>query len=221
MAKSGQGKKNNSKTQPPTPQPKLLEIDETICYRPSQTPRHQLNRFLSKDLDNMGAFFHLPGQDNFPFPDIIKLFEEDVELEPEINLKEVEARVKKIIGSRNLEVTLQKLETYLKYLDKNLDKPFNLTSREEFLWEEEYLYGGSSKKEYEKLKKTRPCYTDTFKFLEFEQLIDEDEGIVVNVQRLSDKKHFTLPLCEIRTTLDTSPNYQLIEDYSLWFVNYQ
>ncbi|HEY9810162.1 MAG TPA: hypothetical protein V6D13_12605 [Halomicronema sp.] len=220
MAKSGQGKKNSSKTQPPTPQPKLIEIDETICYRPSQTPRHQLNRFLSKDLENMAGFFQLPSPDNFPFQDIIKLLQENVELEPEINIKEVEARVKKILGSKNLKVTKQKLENYLKYLDSNLEKPFHLTSREEFLWEEEYLYGGSSKKEYEKLKKTLPCYTDTFKFLAFEKT-DEDGGILVNVQRVTDKKVFTMPLCDLQTTLDTSPNHQLIEDYSVWFINYQ
>ncbi|MCT7952117.1 calcium-binding protein [Ancylothrix sp. C2] len=240
MAKSGQGKKNNSKTKPATPveadsakskleatiskNPPLLEIDETICYRPSQNTRHQLNRFLA-ELEqspiNKSSLLKLTEQDDFPLPDILKLFEEEQEFEPAINLDELAARVKKNLRSLNLEVSDKNLETYLNYLDKNLEKPFNLTSREEFLWEDEYLYGGKSQKEYEKLKKIRPCYTDTFKFLGFDNFIDEEAGILVNVERLRDKKKFTLPLCDLKAIVKTSPNYQLLEDYSLWLVNYR
>ena len=46
-------------------------------------------------------------------------------------------------------------------------------------------------------------------------------GISVNVKRVSDKRKFTLPLADLESTDKQSNNYQLLDDYSVWFVNYQ
>jgi hypothetical protein len=44
-------------------------------------------------------------------------------------------------------------------------------------------------------------------------------GILVNLKRVSDKKKFTLPLAELKATDEKLKNYQLLDDYSVWFVN--
>ena len=79
--------------------------------------------------------------------------------------------------------------------------------------------GSGSKKEYEKLKKKQPSYKDTFSLISFESDLDENNGILVKVDRLSDKKKFLLPLADLKSTDEESKNYQLLDDYSVWFVN--
>ena len=48
---------------------------------------------------------------------------------------------------------------------------------------------------------------------------DEYDGIFVYVQRISDKKKFVLPLADLKSTDRKSKNCQLLDDYSVWFVN--
>jgi hypothetical protein len=91
---------------------------------------------------------------------------------------------------------------------------------EDFPWEEHYVFGFGSKAEYERLKKTQPSYTDTFELLSLDE-IDEDYGILAHVKRVSDKKEFTLPLADLESTDEGTRNYQLLDDYSYWFVNYR
>ena len=45
-------------------------------------------------------------------------------------------------------------------------------------------------------------------------------GIMVKVRRASDKKTFVLPLADLKATNKQSKNYQLLDDYVTWFVNY-
>jgi len=75
------------------------------------------------------------------------------------------------------------------------------------------------KEEYEKLKKEQPSYKDIFNLIAFENDLDENNGILVNVQRLSDKKTFILPLADLKSVDEDSMNYQLLDDYSVWKVN--
>ena len=60
--------------------------------------------------------------------------------------------------------------------------------------------------------------------LNFELLSFDDEiyevGILVNVKRVSDKRKFVIPLAELEAGDKKSKNYQLLDDYSVWFVNY-
>jgi hypothetical protein len=98
-------------------------------------------------------------------------------------------RIAKILGIENLEdiedegidVTEETISKYLKYLKENIEYPCQLTGSQDFDWEEYYIFGPGSKKEYEKLKKTRPSYKDKFNLLSFEDAPDSDEGILVNV----------------------------------------
>ena len=105
-------------------------------------------------------------------------------------------------------------------MKENLELPCYVGGSEEFLWEEEYLYGPGKTKEYEKLKKTNPSYTDVFVLENFQPKFDETDGIMVDVKRVSDQREFTLSLAELEPSDEDSPNYILLEDYSIWFINY-
>jgi hypothetical protein len=129
-------------------------------------------------------------------------------------------RIVGILGTKKLDVTRKTLSTYLKYLKNHVEIPCQLTGIEDFEWEEAYVFGFGSKREYEELRKTKPSYTDKFNLIDFINDIDDEyDGIFVNVQRLSDKKKFVLPLADLKSTDKKSKNYQLLDDYSVWFVN--
>lgn len=135
---------------------------------------------------------------------------------------EQEERIAGIFGGDEVpDVDGRTLGVYFAYLKKNLEFPCQLTGIEDFPWEERYVFGYGSESEYEKLKKTKPSYTDTFELLAFDEKISEDQGILVNVKRLSDKKKFTLPLADLECVNEESKNYQLVHDFVVWFVNWR
>jgi hypothetical protein len=41
----------------------------------------------------------------------------------------------------------------------------------------------------------------------------------IGTWHISDKKKFVLPLADLKSTDRKSKNYQLLDDYSVWFVN--
>jgi len=116
------------------------------------------------------------------------------------------------------------LEIFLDYLKKSLEMPCLLTGIEDlgcFSWEEYYIFGPGSERKYTKLKDKRPSFRDTYEFLNFEDAYDDNYGLMVNVNRLVDNKRFILPLSDLKATEKTSPNYQPINDYVTWFVNWK
>lgn len=113
------------------------------------------------------------------------------------------------------------LKIYLDYLKSHLHQPCQQTGTEDFGWEEFYVFGPGSKQEYERLKKTRASYKDTFELLNLDDNIDENYGILANVKRISDKRKFALPLADLKAKDNNSENYQLLNDFSVWFVNYR
>ena len=119
------------------------------------------------------------------------------------------------------EVSDKTLRTYRQYIKDNIDNVCELTGIEDFEWEEYYLIGPGSKKEHEKLRKTRPSYMDRYKIIAFEDELDEDYGILVNLRRISDGKKFTLPLADLKAADKKNPGYKLLDDYSVWFVNWR
>ena len=109
---------------------------------------------------------------------------------------------------------------YLHYLKENIEFPCIVTGIEGFPWEEKYVFGYGNIKEYEKLKKDNPSYKDKFEFIDFYEDEDYDEQIMVSVRRLSDQKEFILELDCLKAVDKKSKNYQLLDDYSVWYVNY-
>jgi len=112
------------------------------------------------------------------------------------------------------------LEIYREFLKSKLDNPVNMTGIEDFDWEEFYVLGPGSQKEYEKLKKTRPSYTDIYILESIDDEYDEHFGLIANVIRECDKKLFQIPLADLKALDKNTKNYQLLDDYSVWCVNY-
>jgi hypothetical protein len=140
-------------------------------------------------------------------------------------LDKQDQRIANIFGTKDVpDVTDATLEIYLAYLKQHLDLPCQVTGIEDmgcFAWEEYYTFGPGSERKYEKLKKKRASYTDTFELLSFDDDYDEDYGLVVNVRRLSDKKKFALTLSDLEAADKKSKNGELLDDFSVWFVNYR
>jgi hypothetical protein len=42
----------------------------------------------------------------------------------------------------------------------------------------------------------------------------------INLRRISDRKKFTLPLSELEVTDKNNHSYQILNDFSVWFINW-
>jgi hypothetical protein len=139
-------------------------------------------------------------------------------------------RIYKILGVEDVEnennaaVNYKNLEKYLAYLNNEVTFPIIVTGIEDlgcFGWEEYYNWGPGSKKEYEKLMKKYPSFRDEYELLSFDEDFDEDEGLYVNVQRISDKKKFSLTLADLEAVEKNSKNAQLLDDHAVWHTNFR
>jgi hypothetical protein len=133
---------------------------------------------------------------------------------------EQEQRITEILGTDNLAVTLKTLTLYRDYLRKNLDTPCIMTGIEGFPWKEAAVLDYDDKTQSEALKKKQPSRTDIYELKRFEDLIDEVHGILVKVKRVNDNQRFILDLVSLKGVDQTSKNYTLLDEYSVWFVNY-
>ncbi len=137
------------------------------------------------------------------------------------DFEEQEQRIAKVLGKKAVpSVSHATLQKYLAYLKQAITLPCLLTGIEDFPWEERYVLGYGSKAEYERLKTTQPSYTDTYELVSFEDEEDDMRGLLVKVKRKSDKKNFVLPLAELKAVDEQSKNYELLHDFSVWFVNW-
>jgi hypothetical protein len=134
-------------------------------------------------------------------------------------------RIKQVFGTEEIPpVQPDSLQTYFDYIRENLEVPCLLTGIESmgyFGWEERYEFGYGSQTEYQRLRKERASFQDQYELTKLDAALDVDWDILVNVRRTSDDKHFTIPLSELQAVDETSQNYQLLNDYSVWFVNWQ
>jgi len=144
-----------------------------------------------------------------------------MEINAKFSLDEEEKRIFDVLKSDDISVNEENLARYFIFLKANLKKPCILTGMEDFDWEEPYILGGWSKKEYEKLKKTNPSYTDKFEFIKLEEEYDDWKGIYANVKRISDEKVFTIPLWDLKEVDKKDQNFQIMSDYSFWMTNYR
>jgi len=117
------------------------------------------------------------------------------------------------------------IKVFYEYLKSHLSLPCEVTGIEDFRWEEIYVFGPGDEEEYDLLKKTQPSYTDQYELLgidceaESGWMLFLGEDIGADVRRISDGKKFLLGLSELKATDKKSKNYQLLDDYSVWFVN--
>ncbi|NJK39268.1 MAG: hypothetical protein HC825_06885 [Oscillatoriales cyanobacterium RM1_1_9] len=228
MSKSYQ-KSSKGKAQPAPEGLKPLQIDETIVCS------HRLIQSTSttnKLPPAIAEFFErLESLDSFVAQELIQ--GSDGELgsfglallhglaETSSNPEELQERIEAIIGE-DLDVTPRKLRQYSKYLTKAISHPCYLTGADPFEWEEDFLSSESGiPAEYEGLKQERASYTDVFQLKKFSTELDEADGLLVEVERTHDRKSFTLPLINLMITDESSPNYQLIDDYCMWLVEFE
>ena len=123
------------------------------------------------------------------------------------------------------EVTEKTLEHYLKWLKLKLTCPCILTGIESmgyFSWEEQYEFGYGNLKDYEKIKKERGSYKENYKLQELDDAkVEKEWDILVPVVKVSDKKRFIIPLSELQAADESSENYQILNDYTVWYVNWR
>ncbi len=197
---------NQSKSFPSEAELPAVVLDETIVAGRIPKQLNDLQRLLM-DVPEFREGFH---------PEMFAHLQENIPF----NVKQFEIKILQILGSKSIDTTLENFIKYLEYIKQNIQLPCCVTGVEEFEWEEEYTMGSGSKKEYTKLKKTQPSHTDRFKINRLEDLFVEEDRIFVEVQRLSDRQKFILPLADLESVDVISQNQQLLDDYYLWFFNY-
>ena len=112
---------------------------------------------------------------------------------------------------------------HCKYIRENLTLPCSLTGIESmgyFSWEERYSFGYGDKKEYENIRKREGSYKDNYECRKFIVEVVDDWDILIKVIRKNDKKKFEIPLSELEATDKKSSDYQLLNDYTIWRVNW-
>jgi hypothetical protein len=136
-------------------------------------------------------------------------------------------RVESILGgSKNLSLD-EMVDKFFVHMQRLLVLPCEVTGIEDFDWEEYYVLGPGSPKEYERLKKHQPSYRDRFELMAIkrdvvtEWMLFGGEDIGARVRRKSDGKEFCLGLSELKAIDRRSPNYQLLDDYAVFFTNYR
>ncbi len=151
---------------------------------------------------------------------------EDVEkaknkIDIKYSIDDEERRISDVLQTSDETVGLENLGVYIKFLRAKIPKSCLLTGAECFTWEEPYIFGGWSKVEYEKEKKTKPVSDDVFKFISFDDEYYDEYGIMAKVKRESDNKTFHIPLWDLEAIDEDTDEYLIISDYSSWMTNYR
>jgi hypothetical protein len=132
-----------------------------------------------------------------------------------------EERIAKVFGLSSVpKVNKNNLLKYGHHLLSHLDKNTILTGREDFPWEEMYVFGQGNQKEYEQLKKSNPSYKDEFLLLDISKTKIEDNDLTTSIKRISDGKIFSLGLSWLTTKDIKCMDYQLLDDYATWQTNW-
>ncbi|MCC7336159.1 MAG: hypothetical protein IT422_13750 [Pirellulaceae bacterium] len=136
-----------------------------------------------------------------------------------------DARIRAIIGDGRDPDFGECRDKFYDHLVKSMQIPCDVTGIEDFDWEEFYVFGPGDPKEYARLRKNRPSYTDIFELLAIEKDVVSQwkmfagEDLAGHVRRKTDGKEFHLGLAEIKVVDKKSPNNQLLDDYAVWLVN--
>lgn len=141
------------------------------------------------------------------------------------NLDAQDARIIAIIGDGEDATFEECRDKYYTHLTHSLQLPCDVTGIEDFRWEEYYVIGPGDRKKHQELRKNQPSYEDIFELLSIETdaysewMMFRGEDVAGRVRRKSDGKEFYLGLAEIQAVNKKSKNYQLLNDYAVWFAN--
>ena len=129
-----------------------------------------------------------------------------------------EERIEAVLGT-DTELSSGNFDKWHAHLLKKLTLPLRVTGIEDFPWEEPYVFGARDADEYEKLKKTNPSYTDEFDLIDIGGPAEEDD-LIAEVRRVSDKKVFEIHLSWLHTKDEKCAEHEILNDYSVWQCNY-
>ena len=90
-----------------------------------------------------------------------------------------------------------------------------------FAWEERYRFLPDRADEYEERRKQETSYKDTYELLNFESEYDAYVDLFVKVKRVPGRKQFVLPLVDLKVSGSQSQNYELLNDYTVWVINWR
>ncbi len=111
-----------------------------------------------------------------------------------------EKRIAKALAAKEVpEVDEGNLLKYRKYLLERMAKDTVLTGREDFPWEEKYVFSSGNQAEDEELKKENPSFKDEFKLIGISEKEIEENDLVAQVELLSDQKCFKIGLSWLTT----------------------
>jgi hypothetical protein len=136
-------------------------------------------------------------------------------------------RIDAVLGDSRERGFTTAVKVFFEHLRCSLVLPCEVTGIEDFQWEEVYVIGPGDRREYERLKKHQPSSRDRFELVGIglgeysEWMMFAGEDIAAQVRRKSDGKAFTLGLSELTVVEKKSPNYQVLDDYAVFFVNYR
>ncbi len=114
------------------------------------------------------------------------------------------------------------LARYDAFLRPQLQEGFTIAGREDigyFGYEEPLYWGEGSTAEYLEPSESRASLEDELEWL---RLVDWnlEYGLMAEVKRIKDRKQFIIPLVDLEVCLQKIKEYNLVEDYSSWFVNF-
>jgi hypothetical protein len=133
-------------------------------------------------------------------------------------MEDWEQRIERILGD-DAERSPKNAKRYLAHLKRSLKLPVRVTGREDFPWEEPYIFGDWSQREYAELKKSNPSYTDSFDLLDLLPP-DEHEDVTAKIRRIPDGQVFTIGLSWLTTAKEEGPEFEILDDYATWHANY-
>ena len=136
---------------------------------------------------------------------------------------EQDQRIHAVLGHKKIRPS-EALKKWYRHLVSHLVLPCDVTGIEDFGWEEFYVIGPGSAAEYRSLRKSSPSYQDVFELTGIEIEAESEwsmfpDELKASVRRKSDGKQFILGLSELKTTSEHSSNFQILDDYAVWFVN--
>lgn len=138
--------------------------------------------------------------------------------------KSQDERIEAIIGDDEADFDACVAKFY-DHLKASLQLPCDVTGIQDFRWEGYYVIGPGDHKEYARLRKDQPSFKDVFELLAVVADVHSDwmmfrgKDLGAHVRRKSDGKEFGLGLVELEAVDKKSKNFQLLNDYSEWFVN--
>ncbi len=123
------------------------------------------------------------------------------------------------------EVNAKNIAHYFQWLKLKLRCPCILTGIESmgyFSWEEPYDFGYGSERDYARIRKERGSFKERYELKDLKKAKAEgDWDILAPVVRVSDKKRFTIPLSELQAEDESSENHQILDDYTVWYINWR